>query len=64
MSKRIAGTFFVGLFLIAGCASSKPELANSTGDITGTFASTGGATYARFDENGTYSFAPSLMLVQ
>jgi len=53
----------ITLFLVTGCASSGPRLASNAEDIIGTFTSTGGATHARFDEDGTFRLGPSLMLV-
>ena len=63
MNKVFAIVVAISLFLMSGCTSSDPILATSADDIIGIFASTGGATYARFDEDGTFRLGPSLMLV-
>ena len=52
MSKLFAKVLISILFLATGCGSQNSRLASGVEDITGIFASTGGANHARFDEDG------------
>ena len=63
MKKRFLLIWFFLLFLLAGCDSPQRNFITTPEDIIGVYASTGGATYARFSEDGTVRFGPSLMLV-
>ena len=56
-------TMIITLFMVTGCASSDPRLANRAEEITGIFESASDATHARFDEDGSFRLGPSLMLV-
>jgi len=56
MNKLVASSTAIALFLLAGCAASGPKLANSAGDIAGTWQSTTDSGEMQFNEDGTLIF--------
>lgn len=63
MNKQFLLAYALFLILLTSCADPQRNYLTSTEEIIGVYSSTGGATYARFSEDGTVRFGPSLMLV-
>ena len=59
MTKLVASSTAIAVFLLAGCAASGPKLASSAEDIVGTWHSTTDSGEVQFNEDGTIIIGPA-----